>query len=336
MAEKIVWRCPSNIAFVKYWGKKGNQIPCNASISMTLQNAFTETALTLGEKMNEGIEIDYFFEGQKNEAFQKRILGYLEKNKVWFPVLEQYSIHIDSSNSFPHSTGIASSASAFGALTLALLSASNYNGDDFLQRASYLSRLGSGSACRSMYSGYALWGKLDEIPGSSDDFAVALTDIHPDFLDMRDTILIVDDQPKPVSSSVGHGLMKGHAYAETRFKDANRHCLELKNILATGDFENFVSLIEREALALHAMMMTSQDYYLLMKPNTVAIIDAIMNFRKETGVPVAFTLDAGPNVHVIYPGKFEQQVSLFLESDLRNGLKGVINDKTGTGPKKTV
>lgn len=333
MTKKIAWRCPSNIALVKYWGKKGNQIPCNASISMTLQNAYTDTSLILTDKKSVGIELEYFFEGKQNAAFQQRILQYLEQNKSSFPVLDQYAMRIESENSFPHSTGIASSASAFGALALVLLSASDYTGDDFLERASFLSRLGSGSASRSMYPGYALWGALDEVVGSSDEFAIPVTDIHPDFSDMRDSILIVDDEPKSVSSSVGHGLMKGHSYANVRFLDANRHTLEMKGILETGDLGGFVSLIEREALALHAMMMTSSDYYLLMKPDTVAIIDAIMSFRRETGVPVGFTLDAGPNVHVIYPGKVENEVNSFLKS-LQIDLKGVINDKIGTGPIK--
>lgn len=334
MAKKIAWRCPSNIALVKYWGKKGNQIPCNPSISMTLQNAYTDTTLYLEDKNSKEIELAYYFEGKKNDAFQQRILQYLEQNKSSFPVLDQYALRIESENSFPHSTGIASSASAFGALALVLLSASDYTGDDFLEKASFLSRLGSGSASRSMYPGYALWGKLDEVAGSSDEYAIPVNSIHPDFSDMRDSILIVDDEPKSVSSSVGHGLMKGHSYADIRFLDANRHTLEMKGILETGDFNAFVSLIEREALALHAMMMTSGDYYLLMKPGTVAIIDAIMSFRRETGVPVGFTLDAGPNVHVIYPGKFENEVNSFLNS-LKTDLKGVINDKIGAGPEKT-
>lgn len=334
MSESIVWRCPSNIALVKYWGKKENQVPCNASLSMTLQHAFTEMRLRRESKKKTGIELTYYFEGGRNAGFEQRILQYLERHIACFPVLKQYAVQIHSQNSFPHSTGIASSASAFGALVLALLSASGYEEDNFMQRASYLSRLASGSACRSIYPDYALWGQLDGVTASSNDYAIAVEEVHESFLDMRDAILVVDDEPKKVSSSAGHQLMKDHWYARRRFQQADNHCLNMLNVLKTGDFIQFVSIIEREALALHAMMMTSEVYYLLMKPGTIHSIEAIMQFRKESGIPVCFTLDAGPNVHVLYPGGDEEKVNTFLKTELAPGLKGIIYDHIGKGPQK--
>lgn len=334
MSETIRWRCPSNIALVKYWGKKENQIPCNASLSMTLNNAFTEISATLENKKKREIEVEFLFNGRPNESFQKRVLNYLVKYVEYYPVLKEYAVHIDSTNSFPHSTGIASSASAFGALSLVLLSASGYEKDDFLQRASFLSRLASGSACRSMFPGYALWGKLDGIENSSDEYAIPVFPVHENFSDMRDVILIVDDTPKKVSSSTGHDLMKGHLYAKSRFQQANNNCLSILNIIKTGNFDQFITIIEREALALHAMMMTSEDYYLLMKPRTIHTIEMIMNFRKETKIPVCFTLDAGPNVHLLYPGNDDAKVRSFLEAALKPGLKGIIYDHIGKGPEK--
>src|SRR5690606_20339584 len=118
--QKIGWRCPSNIAIVKYWGKKGMQIPCNPSVSMTLSEAFTEIKLETFEKKNEGVELEYFFEGERNDSFQKRVVTYLETNMKHFPYLNEVALRIHSHNSFPHSTGIASSASAFGAIALSL------------------------------------------------------------------------------------------------------------------------------------------------------------------------------------------------------------------------
>lgn len=336
MKETIRWRCPSNIALVKYWGKTGNQLPCNASLSMTLQNAFTDIELSTGPKKEKGIELEYRFEGQINEVFQQRIVRYLTQNEAFFPVLKEHAIYMDSKNSFPHSTGIASSASAFGAIALSLLTASGYDGEDFLQRASFLSRLGSGSACRSLFPEYALWGKLEGFEPSSDEYAVPVQPIHENFRDMRDAILIVDDEAKKVSSSVGHSLMKGHLYAENRFNQANQNCLTLLNIIKTGDFQHFITIIEQEALALHAMMMTSANYYILMKPGTVSAIEMIMNFRKETRIPVCFTLDAGPNVHILYPGKDEQKVNAFLKTELESNIKGIIYDRIGTGPEKLI
>lgn len=334
MQKEIIWRCPSNIALVKYWGKKENQIPCNASLSLTLNHSFTEVSLTLDEKKEKGIELQYFFHEQPNEHFQKRILRYLEQNEGSFDILKDYSITIHSTNSFPHSAGIASSASSFGAIALALLSASEQQDENFYEEASNLARLGSGSACRSMYGPYALWGKLPQVSQSSDEFAIPILDIHPNFHDMQDAILIVDDSVKKVSSSAGHALMKGHPYADARFLQANQHCIEMLNVLAKGEYEQFITIIEQEALALHAMMMTSNQYFLLMKPGTIHAIEKIMEFRKETGTPIAFTLDAGPNVHVLYPGKDKLQVQDFLESELKGSIKEIIYDNAGTGPVK--
>jgi len=301
---------------------------------MTLQHSYTETVITLEKKQKSGVEMEYYFEGQPNEHFHNRIFSYLQKYASNFPVLEDHAIRIDSTNSFPHSTGIASSASAFGALTLTLLSASGYTNNDLMRKASYLSRLGSGSACRSMFGGYALWGKLNTVEDSSDEYAIPVTEVHSNFMNLHDAILIVDDTAKSVSSSKGHSLMEGHHYAQNRFDQANKHSLNMLEVLKHGEFKEFVSIIEREALALHAMMMTSDDYYLLMKPGTINAIEEIMNFRKESGINACFTLDAGPNVHVIYPDNDSEQVKIFLETVLKPKLKGIIYDHIGNGPQK--
>lgn len=337
--QKITWRCPSNIAIVKYWGKKGNQIPCNPSVSMTLSEAVTEVKLETFEKKQTGIELDYFFEGEKNVSFQKRILKYLETNISHFPLLNDVAIRLSSHNSFPHSTGIASSASAFGAIALALLDADGSlnpvsDKELFYKKASELARLGSGSACRSMFSGYASWGEHPLIKGSSDYYATKVAGIHENFKEMMDAILIVEDEPKKVSSSVGHSLMNNHPYAKNRFLQAKENAGKVIKTLYTGDFEEFIKITESEALALHAMMMTSDSYYLLMKPGTIHAIEKITDFRKRTKIPVCFTLDAGPNVHVLYPEKFKNEVSDFLNNELKAGLKGIIFDKTGAGPVK--
>ena len=185
-----------------------------------------------------------------------------------------------------------------------------------------------------MFGGYASWGEHPQINNSSDFYATNLTAIHPNFSQMMDAILIVDDQPKKVSSSLGHSLMKNHAYAENRFLQAKENTGNIIKTLYNGDFEEFIKIAESEALALHAMMMTSANYYLLMKPGTIHAIEKIINFRQTTKVPVCFTLDAGPNVHVIYPEAFKMEVLDFLNNELKPDLKGIIFDKTGCGPEK--
>lgn len=332
MIKQFSAKYPSNIALVKYWGKYGNQLPCNASLSLTLSKAFTELTLKCTPKDSHEIELDYYFEGKVNQDFKDRIVKYASQQEEFAEVLKNYALRFDSKNSFPHSAGIASSASAFATVAAVLLKASNQLDEaQFNQEASRLARLGSGSACRSFYGPFAMWGELEGIKQSSNDYAIPIEEIHPNFQSMCDAILIVEDEPKEVSSSVGHSLMNDHPYAKERFKDANKHCQEMLGVLKNGDYEAFISITEREALSLHAMMMTSKDYYMLMKPGTVYIINQIFQFRKATGLPICFTLDAGPNIHLLYPSFIQEKVLTFVEDYLRKELKAVIYDQSGNG-----
>lgn len=334
MPQTITAHFPSNIALVKYWGKKGNQLPCNASLSMTLSQAQTEVKLYCTEKKSQTAQIEYLFEGQTNQSFGQRVWRYAQQQPEFAGLLQNFDLHFESKNTFPHSAGIASSASAFAAIAATLLKASgkSESDSDFNQVASRLARLGSGSACRSFYGPFAQWGHLEGVKDSSDEFALPTTNIHDNFKQLRDTILIVEDQPKKISSSVGHGLMKNHPFAPSRFIQANNHCMEMISVLKNGDFEAFISITEREALSLHAMMMTSGDYYLLIKPDTVRIIEQVFQFREATGLPLCFTLDAGPNVHLLYPENIQDKVQPFLEHYLQQyGLKSVIDDYAGVG-----
>lgn len=338
--KKIIWQCPSNIAIVKYWGKKANQIPCNPSVSMTLSEAVTQVELEISKKKKKDIiELEYFFEGEKNEPFQARILTYLSQNLEYFPFVKNHSIRINSRNSFPHSTGIASSASAFGAIALSLLDTQNETDsllkkEAFYKKASEMSRLGSGSACRSMYGGFAMWGHLSGVKHSSDYFAIEIERVHDNFKQIQDAILIVDDRPKKILTSAGHALMNNHPYAENRYLQARKHTEEIIKTLFTGDYDQFIQIAEAEAFALHAMMMTSNSHYLLMKPGTIEAIEKVVDFREQTHTPVCFTLDAGPNVHVIYPEAYKNVMSDFINNELKPIVKGIIFDKTGKGPEK--
>ena len=146
----------------------------------------------------------------------------------------------------------------------------------FNQKASFLARLGSGSACRSIEGELVVWGKNESIAGSSDLYGVKFEgDIHSNFQNYQDTILLVDKGEKQVSSTVGHQLMFGHPFAKERFSQAHENLAKLKTILASGDLKAFVEIVESEALTLHAMMMTSMPYFILMKPNTLEIINKI-------------------------------------------------------------
>jgi len=334
------WSAPSNIALVKYWGKKEHQIPANPSISFTLNHCKTITKLAYAKKENDdAFSFDLLFEGQPKEDFKPKILKFFERIEQYCPYLKDFHFTIDTENTFPHSSGIASSASGMAALAVNIMSLEkNLNpaiSEDYCnQKASFLARLGSGSACRSVKGEVVVWGTHKEIDGSSDLFGVEFPwPVHPDFKNYQDTILLVDKGEKQVSSTVGHDLMFGHPFAEQRFLQAHRNLSAMKSVLENGYLDSFIKIVESEALTLHAMMMTSMPYFILMKPNTLEIINKIWKFRAETQIPVCFTLDAGANVHVLYPEKVKEKVLQFIKNELvghcQNGQ--YICDQIGNG-----
>jgi diphosphomevalonate decarboxylase len=319
---QFTWSAPSNIALVKYWGKKANQIPANPSISLTLNACKTITSLAFKRKKTDGHSFDLLFEGQPKEDFRPKIAKFFERVNGYLPFLNDYHFTIDTKNTFPHSSGIASSASGMAALAMNLMSLEHalnpeMTDDYFYQKASFLARLGSGSACRSVKGEVVVWGSHARTAGSSDLFGVEFpAKIHQNFKNYQDTILLVDKGEKQVSSTVGHDLMHNHPYAEKRFAQAHENLTKISAVLENGDLETFVSIVESEALTLHAMMMTSMPYFILMKPNTLEIINRIWKFRRESNIPVCFTLDAGANVHVLYPENDIAEVLQFIKSEL--------------------
>jgi diphosphomevalonate decarboxylase len=317
------WSAPSNIALVKYWGKKENQIPANPSISFTLSNCKTITKLDFVKKENDGnFSFDLLFEGKPKEDFKPKIQKFFERIFEYCPYLKNYHFTIDTKNTFPHSSGIASSASGMAALATNIMSLENALNTSisegyFYQKVSFLARLGSGSACRSIKGKIVVWGKHIEIENSSDLFGVEFSSpVHQNFKNYQDTILLVDKGEKQVSSTVGHDLMFGHPYAEKRFEQAHDNISKVKSVLKTGNLEEFIKIVESEALTLHSMMMTSLPYFILMKPNTLEIINKIWKFRNETKIPVCFTLDAGANVHVLYPENVRVETLQFIKNEL--------------------
>ena len=152
---------------------------------------------------------------------------------------------------------------------------------EFRNKASYVARLGSGSACRSLFPGLTVWGKTRALAGSSDLLAVPVAEVHPVFTTLQDTILIVNKKEKPVSSSEGHNRMIGHPFAEARIKQAGKNTADLLEAIKTGDKKTFIRIVENEALTLHALMMTSDEGFMLMYPETVRIISRITGNKKR-------------------------------------------------------
>jgi diphosphomevalonate decarboxylase len=338
---KVGWSSPSNIALIKYWGKKGLQIPMNPSLSFTLSKSLTETIVEYSPSVSDHTGLDFYFDGIPNPEFAKKTSAFFQRVIDIFPFIKQLDFRIYSKNTFPHSTGIASSASGMSALALALCDIENEHfnsfksADDFYRKASYIARLGSGSACRSVYGQAATWGEINGNELTSNHFATKLNfEIHPVFKTYRDSILIVDAEKKKVSSTSGHKLMDTNIFKEQRIIQAKNNLENLINALKHGYTGKFIKIVENEALTLHALMMTSDPAFVLIKPNTLAIIDRVWAFREQTKLPVCFTLDAGPNIHLLYPNEYQTQVNDFISS-IEKYTKGVIiNDKVGNGPEK--
>lgn len=184
----FTWESPSNIALVKYWGKRKPQFPENPSISFTLNNCKTITKLTFSKKESiDNFSFDVFLEGEKKDDFKPKIATFFKRIVQYLPFLTDYHFKIETSNTFPHSSGIASSASGMSALALCLMSVEKALLGDvseafFIQKSSFLARLGSGSACRSIEGDLVVWGKHKNITGSSDSFGVKYPfEVHENF-----------------------------------------------------------------------------------------------------------------------------------------------------------
>jgi diphosphomevalonate decarboxylase len=343
MQYSAKWESPSNIALVKYWGKKGVQLPANPSISFTLNEAKTITKVSLEEKQSKNdYDVLVLYQGKEVPEFEGKIVQFLNRTSQLFTFTKDYKIVVNTVNTFPHSSGIASSASGLSALALCLCDIEEQiEGNktlDFKRKASIAARLGSGSACRSVYGGLVSWGDHPSIHGSSDEFATQLSEenVFQGFYEFMDLILIVEEGQKSVSSSVGHSLLESNPFSEVRYNQANENIVKLQKALKDGDLALFTQVVESEALSLHALMMTSNPYFLLMKPNTLAIIQKIWDFRKQSGLHPVITLDAGANVHVLFPAQEKEAILAYASEQLlplcQN--KQYICSTIGTGPKK--
>ncbi len=351
LVGEVVWQAPSNLALIKYWGKKGQQLPANPSLSMTLRQSVTtlEAQFSLMPDSHQAVSDlwEFQFQGESSNTFDKKIFAHLETMASYYPFLLRTKLNLRSRNSFPHSAGIASSASASMSTALlveglaSLLRGQKIEKSDpmFLRRASFLARLGSGSAARSAFPTGALWGKATNHDSSSDEWAVGVESDLPYLKNLEDMILVVDESKKKVSSREGHALMNQHPYRDARYAQARERLEDLWHLISKAsrseDFHLFGPIIEAEAMDLHSLMMSSVPPVVLMAPATLAIILALWEWRKSSNVPAYFTLDAGPNLHLLYPKAVEPAVQEFKKIISEKNLlpSQIIYDGVGSGPQ---
>lgn len=314
-------RAPSNIAFIKYWGKKNEKlrIPENSSISMNLSNAFTETSVEFNHKLKRDlVSID----GRHINGLEKeRITAHLDRIRKLAKV--NFYAKVTSKNNFPKGAGIASSASGFAALTLAAAKALGLNLSE--RELSILARLGSGSACRSIPDGFVEW-----VAGNKNTNSYAMTLYKPKYWDICDVVAVVGKKAKKVGSAEGHAKASTSPFYKTRVLGMDKKIKEIKLALKNKDFERFGSILEAEAINMHTVMMTSKPPIFYWMPKTLEIMQAVIEGR-DRGINAYFTIDAGPNVHIICRSRTVAAVEKELSKI--NGIKDIIVNKAADGAK---
>lgn len=289
---------PANIAFIKYWGKKDEKLrlPINASISMNLDNVYTQTTV---EFLTHLTKDKIVFLGEKaSEKEKERIVKHLDRIRKKATIGDK--ARVVTKNNFPKATGIASSAAGFAALTLAGTTAAGLKLSE--KELSVLARLGSGSACRSIPDGFVEWKK-----GVSSKTSYAETIFPANYWDIRDIVAIVAKEKKKVSSTEGHRLAPTSPFFKPRMKMMAGKIKKIKELIKKKKFVAFGELVEKEAINMHAVMMTSETPIFYWTPETIFLMKAVRQWR-EKKLNVFFTIDAGPNLHLICQGKDEKRV----------------------------
>lgn len=293
-----------NIAFIKYWGNQDDllRIPANSSLSMNLDGL--ETRTTVG--FDTSLKSDHLIlNGNPTEGEPlERVSTTLDQIRQLADL--ETSALVRSENSFPAGAGIASSASAFAALVLAGTTALGLCLSE--KELSQLARTGSGSASRSIPGGFVEWKA-----GTDHESSYASSIAGPEHWDLVDYIVLVSSQHKAVGSSRGHKLADTSPLQKARVADAERRLEICRKALLKKDFPAFAEVVEMDSNLMHSVMMTSSPPLYYWEPGTLEIIKAVRKWR-EDGLPVCFTIDAGPNVHVLCPGSDAEAVKRRLTS----------------------
>jgi diphosphomevalonate decarboxylase len=312
-----------NIAFIKYWGNKDDvlRIPSNGSISMNLAGLETRTSVTFEPSLAAD---ELSLNGERaSEAALNRVSQVLGLVRGMAGCND--CARVESTNNFPAGTGIASSAAAFAALALAASRAAGLKMDEVA--LSRLARRGSGSACRSVPAGFVEW---QAGTGDLDSYAVSIA--PPDHWDLADCVAVVSHEHKAIGSSEGNRLAVTSVLQAARVVDSARRLDLCRNAILQRDFQALAEVVELDTHMLHAVMMTSRPALLYWTPVTLAIMEMVREARGK-GMPVCYSIDAGPNVHVITLKKETGEVEKLLWSV--EGVQEVCTASVG-GPARLI
>lgn len=293
-----------NIAFIKYWGNRDERLrlPANGSISMNLDGLFTRTQVAFDSHLD-GDKLILNDASAPDETLQ-RVRTILDEVRRLSGVT--HFARVESRNNFPSGVGIASSASAFAALSLAASAAAGLELSE--AQLSRLARLGSGSACRSVPAGFVEW-----LLGTGDLDSYAVSIASPDHWKLIDCVTVISREHKITGSTEGHRLAATSPLQEPRVADAPRRLDLCRQAILARDFDALARVVELDSHLMHAVMMTSTPALLYWEPATLTVMHAVRAWRGN-GLPVCYTIDAGPNVHVLCEAAISEQIAARLNT----------------------
>lgn len=308
---------PANIAFIKYWGKADGKlrIPLNDSISMNLGGSYTTTTVEFSSAFPKD-EVT-LLGSEFSEKETARVIAGLDRIREKAHTMDY--ARVVTKNTFPKGAGAAASASGFAALTVAGFAAAGMTLSE--KELTIVARMGSGSACRSIPDGFVVW---------ENEFAYSL---YPhEYWDLRDILVIVDSGMKKVSTTEGHEGVKTSPYWKERINAIPDRMMRILEAMKTKNFRMFGDIIEEDTLDMHHVMQTQSPPLSYWNDTTKVIMDAVVSWRKE-GLPVYFTIDAGPNVHIICEGKDETKVLEKVKT--LHGVESIILNESAPGTHLT-
>ena len=331
---------PANIAFIKYWGMQdiARTLPYNGSISMNLDACLTTTTVTFDPDLAEDALLLRLYAGPESAAAppQRAVGRPLERVSAQLGRLRalagvEWRARVESTNNFPSDAGIASSAAAFAALTLAGVAALELELDE-RELSLWTRRSGSGSACRSIPTGYVEWrvpdGSFDAATWDAESYAVSLA--PPAHWALADVVAVVDAGVKKIGSAENHQLAATSAYFPTRLAELPARIAATRDAIARRDLELLGETMEADAVSMHVVCMTARPPSFYWNGGTMTVIHAVREWRAG-GLQAYFTIDAGSNVHVICAAPDRAEIERRLAA--LPGVQFVLGNGAGIGAR---
>lgn len=325
---------PANIAFIKYWGMRDGRytLPYNGSISMNVDSCLTTTTVTFDPQLNEDEVTLTLYQQEPRRASGRpleRVVAQLDRIRSLANI--DARARVESSNNFPADAGIASSAAAFAALTVAGVGAAGLELNE--RELTQLTRLGgSGSACRSISTGYVEWaipdGPFDAEQWNRESYAFSIA--PPEHWALADVVAVVDMGVKKIGSAENHHLVSTSNNFATRLSEIPARLEATRTAIANRDLTLLGETMEADAVSMHIVCMTMNPPSFYWNGGTLNVIHAVRGWREE-GLEAYYTIDAGPNVHVICAEADRAEVERRLQSVL--GVQFTIANSVGQGAR---